>query len=200
MPPIDEARRTPVIASYLLALSWSPEHCASNRRETQCDGSAGRFGFVLHGLWPEAADAGYPQWCAPGGMLGPATLRRNFCMTPSEQLLQHEWQKHGTCATRDPDRYFAAARRTFSSIRHPAMMRLARRDDLTVGVFRRRFADANRGMSADMLVVSTRNAGRGEAWLNEVRVCLSKTLKPRRCPAYLRGASDRQRLRIRSVP
>jgi len=199
-PPADEPRRAPAITSYLLAMSWSPEHCARNRRETQCDGSAGRFGFVLHGLWPEAAGTGYPQWCAAGGRLQPTTLRRNFCMTPSEQLLQHEWQKHGTCMTSDPDRYFAAARRAYARVQFPAMASLARRNDITAGEFRRRFARANRGISADMLVVLTRDSGGDESWLHEVRLCLSKALKPQRCPAFIRGAPDRQKMKIRTVP
>src|SRR5262245_44824239 len=51
---------------YVLVLSWSPTHCASDDGrgrddDLQCRG--GRpFGFVLHGLWPQY-ERGYPQDC-----------------------------------------------------------------------------------------------------------------------------------------
>lgn len=59
MPPAPEPGQTVrmPIARYTLAASWSPDHCKM-RGDTdplQCSGKAGRFGFVLHGLWPEGA-------------------------------------------------------------------------------------------------------------------------------------------------
>ena len=55
-------RQVPV-TGYTLALTWAPEYCrfrqerAADRR--QCSGRSGRFGFVVHGLWPEGRGAAY---------------------------------------------------------------------------------------------------------------------------------------------
>lgn len=54
--PDGPARPRPV-AGYTLAASWSPDWCKThgNPKAMQCDTRFGRFGFILHGLWPEAA-------------------------------------------------------------------------------------------------------------------------------------------------
>src|SRR5580692_7150493 len=43
---------------YVLALSWSPEFCHSHPTKPEC--VWGKFGFVVHGLWPQYAN-GYPE-------------------------------------------------------------------------------------------------------------------------------------------
>ena len=50
---------------YVLALSWSPEFCHSHPTKAEC--ASGKFGFVVHGLWPQYAER-YPENCstAPG--------------------------------------------------------------------------------------------------------------------------------------
>ena len=45
---------------YVLALSWSPGFCATHSRSLQCGGDDG---FVLHGLWPQYLNGGYPSDC-----------------------------------------------------------------------------------------------------------------------------------------
>ena len=51
---------------YTLVMSWSPTHCANaevGRDEQQCARFDGlRYGFVLHGLWPQY-EKGYPEAC-----------------------------------------------------------------------------------------------------------------------------------------
>ena len=78
-------RRVP-ITGYTLALSWSPEYCrtrgARAAGERQCSGRSGRFGFVVHGLWPEGRGAAWPQWCPAPHALSSRELVRNLCMTP----------------------------------------------------------------------------------------------------------------------
>src|SRR3546814_14299066 len=65
----DQSRIIAPVTGYLLALSWSPEFCRtrteSKRHRLQCSGEMGRFGFVLHGLWPDAAGRRDPRWCRP---------------------------------------------------------------------------------------------------------------------------------------
>jgi len=192
-PGPGEVRRTRT-TRYSLTLSWSPEHCRGNSDpddDFQC-GVPGNFGFVLHGLWPETDGRDWPQWCAPATLLSREEIRRNLCMTPSEQLLQHEWARHGTCMARRPESYFRQANRLYSAIRYPDMRNLSRQRLLTVGAFRTAFAAANRGIDASMIAINTKPGG----WLNEVRICLGRTFRPQACPPAAHGAPDTTALRI----
>ena len=198
----DQVRRTQT-TRYLLSISWSPQYCATGRGASgggsvslQCGGSMGRFGFVLHGLWPEGDGNDWPQYCAPAQRLSRATIRRNLCTTPSVQLLQHEWAKHGTCITRSPDQYFATATREYGRIRFPDMARLAADRELTVGRFAAAFAAVNRGMRPEMLAIETGDDGA----LEEVRVCLSRAYDWQVCPPASRGENGGRPLRIALLP
>src|SRR3546814_11862031 len=96
----------------------------------------GRVGFVLHGLWPDAAGRRDPRWCRPVPLPDPATIRANLGVTPSADLLAHEWAKHGSCRFSDAPRYFRAASVMFDAVRFPDMDRLSRRNP-TAGDIRR---------------------------------------------------------------
>jgi ribonuclease T2 len=191
----DQIRRTPV-TNYLLAISWSPQHCLDSRGRDrdalQCGGGAGRFGFVLHGLWPETDSRDWPQYCRPATQVPRAVIARTLCTTPSPELIQHEWQRHGTCMARDPDRYFRAARILYASVRYPDMAQLARETTLDVWAFSRAFSAANPGLRANMFTVHTSRDG----WLEEVRICLDRRFRRARCPQHVRGAPPTARIRI----
>jgi ribonuclease T2 len=185
-PDADEPKRVMPIGGYTLALSWSPEYCrtrqASARDRIQC-GGGNRFGFTLHGLWPDGQGKSWPQYCAPAALLDEKVVRRNLCATPSPQLLQHEWAKHGTCMTPDPARYFATSTKLYRGITYPDMAALSRRPQTTAS-FSRAFARANPGLRADMIRLNVNRKG----WLEEVWLCLGTDLAPRRCKATGEGA------------
>lgn len=154
----------------------------------QCSGDIGDFGFVLHGLWPEAKGPDYPQYCRKVGVLPRKVVADNICMTPSPQLIQHEWAKHGTCMTKTPEAYFGVARLLFNAIQFPDMDRLSRQVErgtpLTASALAATFADLNDGLPAEAVRIKTNEKG----WLQEIRICLGKDMKPRRCPAFAQGA------------
>ncbi len=197
----EQIRRVP-IGGYVLALSWSREYCKSkNGKGMQCDGSIGDFGFILHGLWPEGRGPDYPQYCRKAAVLPLGVLQDNICMTPDVQLMQHEWAKHGTCMARTPQAYFKAARLMYGAIDFPDMDRLSRQykdskykkgKPLTVRGLAAAFAANNEGLRADAIRVQTNEKG----WLKEVRVCLGKDFRPRRCPAFVKGARDAAEVKI----
>ena len=200
-PRRGEPARKPPITGYLLAMSWSPQHCADvrNPRDArdrfQCAGKNGRFGWVLHGLWPETDSRDYPQWCRPAKIVPQPVLRQHLCMTPSAQLLQHEWAKHGTCMSPHPAAYFRSAAILFRAVRFPDMAALAARPR-TAGDIRRAFAAANRGVSEPMIAVSIDRQG----WLDEVRLCLGPRMRPQRCKPFQAGARDPRPVRVRPMP
>jgi ribonuclease T2 len=199
--PRDEPVRTPPVTGYKLSMSWSPQHCAKLRNPKdvrdrfQCSGANGRFGWVLHGLWPEADTPAYPQWCRPAKIVPQAVLKRHLCMTPSAQLLQHEWAKHGTCMSPHPAAYFRAAEMLFRTVRFPDMKALAAKPQ-TAASIRRTFAAINPGIRETMIGVSTDRDG----WLTEVSYCLGPRMRPQACKVFQKGAPDRKTVRIRPMP
>ena len=123
LPDERNPQRIVPIGGYTLAVTWTPEYCHSHGRDPgaqfECGGSGARFGFALHGLWPDGIGPEWPQYCKSTTLLPPATLRRNLCATPSAQLLQHEWAKHGTCTGLTPDAYFARSTGLYGRLRFP---------------------------------------------------------------------------------
>ena len=182
-------------ASYTLAISWSPQYCRDwiGRKSPgfQCD-SGNRFGFVLHGLWPDGAGKEWPQYCRPVELLSEATIRANLCMTPSVQLLQHEWAKHGSCMPGSADDYFARAAKLYKAVRFPDMDALSRRRPLTAGSVAAAIASANRGMTANMMRITATRDG----WLEEVWLCLDRNFRRTRCPAHQGGAKPTAAIKI----
>ncbi len=192
-PPPQQVRNVPVTGN-ILALSWSPQFCRERegdpRHRDQC-GVKGQFGFILHGLWPDGPGRNDPAWCAPSKALSDAVITRNFCMTPSVQLLQHEWQKHGTCATRNPDNYFKAASLLYGALKWPDMNALSRSRP-TVAQFIQSFVTANPGLPFAAVRVDVTRGG----WLDEVKICLGTNYRPRTCPRDTRGSGLKTRLKI----
>lgn len=198
-PSVNEPQRVLPIGSYTLAISWSPQYCSTARgagSRLQCGGRSGRFGFTLHGLWPDGVGKEWPQYCRSADLLPREVLRANLCTTPSVQLLQHEWAKHGTCMTTKPELYFNLSRAFYQSLRYPDMRALAQRKALTVGQFADAFARANKGLRPDMVRVTT---VRGN-WLSEVWLCMDKAMDFTRCPGHQGGAPTSSYLRIEPGP
>lgn len=191
--PDGPVRRLPV-SGYTLAASWSPDYCktSGDTRSMQCSSANGRFGFILHGLWPEARRGGPPQWCASAPAPSPELLRRHLCMTPSPDLLVHEWTKHGTCMTRRPETYFKVSAILWDSIRWPDADQLSRDRDLTAGDLRDAFLALNRGWTRESVGILVSRTG----WLREMRLCYGKDFRPARCGAFQYGPGDEAALRI----
>jgi ribonuclease T2 len=158
----------------------------------QC-GAANRFGFVLHGLWPDGRGGSWPQYCRPAAILPKRVIAENLCMTPSAQLLQHEWAKHGSCMAARPEEYFAKARTLYRALRLPDMDALFRSDGLSAGMLVDAVARLNPGLTRDALRVRTTRQNR----LSELWICLDKALHPARCPSTKKGAPLSARLKVR---
>lgn len=180
-PTADQPARLEPIGGYTLALLWMPEHChvaVPGAESLACPHPSFKR-FVLHGLWPDGVGKSWPQWCRPAEILSRRTIERYYRATPSPQLLQHEWAKHGTCIPgMTPERYFAISNGLFAQIRYPEMITLAERQ-LDAGAFARAFASANPGIPAEAVRLNLDPAG----WLREVWLCLDTGLKWHACAA-----------------
>ncbi|WP_428686797.1 ribonuclease T2 family protein [Roseibium sp.] len=170
---------------YVLALSWSPTYCkqgGKNANPHQCDVRK-PFRFVVHGLWPQY-ERGFPESC-PGQ---PTRIDRRIAremedIMPSHNLVFHEWRKHGTCSGLDPEDYFDLTRRAFEKITIPgAFARLDKRGKASPATVEKAFHLANPGLDDDEMAVT---CDRGE--LEEVRICLTRDLEFRSCPAVDRA-------------
>lgn len=187
-PPANEIVRDAPTAFYMLALTWAPESCRGRADDpdlaVQC--RANRFGFVLHGLWPDGVDGRHPRYCGPAPAISAATVRKHLCMTPSPASLQHEWAAHGTCGWASPEAYFADAQRLWRGLRLPPMAA-----SLTAGEIRAAFVKANPGVRRDGIYIKTVEGGR----LMDVRLCYDLSWRPFACHGGL-GAPDGAQVRV----
>ena len=199
-PSQSQPRRMMPIRSYTLALSWSPQYCAgrSGAGSFQCGRDGNRFGFVLHGLWPNGAGKSWPQYCRPAQRLSPAILRANLCATPSADLLQHEWAKHGTCMSRQPAAYFDQARGLYGRLRFPDMAALARDGALTVEAFKHALIAANGREKPVLPEQSVRVRLTRQGWLDEVQICFDQRMIYTACAPQSQDVAPGQSMRIRS--
>ena len=181
---------------YLMSLSWAPSYCLTHRDDGDECGNRG-FGFVLHGLWPQYRNGGWPQHCATQAAPDAATIRHTLAFMPSRRLIEHEWQTHGSCSGLDPTAYFAQADRAFASVQVPPQLKAPRQaPSLSADEIERAFAAANPGLDDSMLSVVCREG----AQLSEVRVCLDKdTLAPRACGGRVRNTCRYGKLRIPAI-
>jgi ribonuclease T2 len=170
---------------YLMSLSWSPSYCEAHPDEkSQCNHQG--YGFVLHGLWPQNRDGSWPQHCSAEAPPDEATIEHTLAFMPSRNLIEHEWQTHGSCTGLDARAYFGLADRAFASVKIPAPLTTPQRPPaISAGDVVKSFLSANPGMGEDMISVSCHNGYE----LTEVRVCLDKdSLAPQACGGRMRNS------------
>ncbi len=169
---------------FVLAVSWTPSWCAAEgaaRGDARCAAGAGR-GWLVHGLWPQHEAGGWPEFCDTDHR--PPNRRLTSEMRDimgSDGLARHQWAKHGTCSGLAPSTYFDHTRDAFEALAFPEAIRareapLRRAPDEILTSFRA----ANPGIGPDMAILTCRA---GDA--QEIRLCLTRDLEPRRCDAQL---------------
>jgi ribonuclease T2 len=178
---------------WILALSWSPEYCASREARPGSRQCSSPHEFVVHGLWPQF-ERGHPEFCDTSTRVDERIARRLEPLVPDRGLVFHQWKKHGSCSGMGAESYFATLEKARAAIKVPASFlasaaeRRVRRIDLEQA-----FVDLNPGMSAQSITFQC-TGGR----LREVRVCLGKDLAPRACGADVDEACGRE-LGVRAV-
>lgn len=181
---------------YVLTLSWSPTYCASDEGRddrAQC-GSGRRFGFVVHGLWPQHA-RGWPEFCDTRERWVPEERIRDLLpIMPSKRLIIHEWRKHGACSGLNQEGYFDLTRSLFEKVRIPARY-LSPSAPLSVSPqqLAEDFIKSNAWLEPGMIAVDCGNR-LDRARLQEIKICFSREGDPVRC-----GANERQQCRAETI-
>ena len=176
-----EGERAGEFDYYVMALSWSPNWCAVTgdaRNDPQCDAGTG-FSFTLHGLWPQNEN-GYPSYCRTGARDPSRSDTAAMAdIMGGAGLAFHEWKKHGRCSGLEARDYFDVSRRAYESVAIPDVFTDLGKDvELPASVVEDAFVEANPGMKRDQITVT---CDRG--MIEEVRICLTTDLVPRRCGA-----------------
>lgn len=169
---------------YLLTLSWSPEFCKTHPTDKVQCGPGLTKGFVVHGLWPQY-NKGYPQYCVkPAPAVPQAAVDIAVKGNPSASLFtDHEWPKHGTCATTDPVKYAEDGLSGYQAFAVPARLQTHNAPgQMPLADFKALLLQANPTLSDGSLKVQCDRSGA----LQEIRICLDKGLKPQTCTDYVR--------------
>jgi ribonuclease T2 len=166
---------------YVMSLSWSANWCALEgdaRDDPQCDAGRGHT-WVLHGLWPQYED-GWPSFCRT--VQADPSRQDTAAMTDimgGSGLAFYQWKKHGRCSGLPAQDYFKTARAAYDSIKLPEIFEQITRDlTLPASVIEDAFIEANPTLSRDAITITCKSD-----MIQEARICLDKSLTPRRCGA-----------------
>ncbi|WP_151718217.1 ribonuclease T2 family protein [Gemmobacter serpentinus] len=164
---------------YVMALSWSPNWCAlegDGRGAPECRKGAARA-FTLHGLWPQYEE-GWPSYCR--------TVERDPSRQESEGMADimgasglawYQWKKHGRCAGLPARTYYQTMREAFAGVKIPAVFpRVNKQLKVPAEVIEGAFLEANPQLKRDQVTITC-----ASGMIQEVRICLTKDLEPRRC-------------------
>ena len=92
-------------------------------------------------------------------------------------LAFHQWKKHGRCSGLSPQDYFATARRAFAGVTIPPVFaRMTKTPEVPAEVIEGAFLESNPGLEPDQITITCK-----DGYIQEVRLCLTPDLVPRRC-------------------
>ena len=182
---------------YIIALSWSPSWCAMEERraqDAQCSKEAD-YGWILHGLWPQGK-TDWPAYCKTAENPPSRAMTKGMSdIMGSSGLAWHQWKKHRTCTALSAEDYYALSRRAFNAITIPSVFSKVNKDfKLNAEIVEEAFLKANPDLRDNMVRVTCKGA-----FLQEIRVCVSKELTPIVCSKANRRDCTRSVL-LPSIP
>ena len=180
---------------YGLSLSWSPQFCNSGAGQSpnnrwQCVDN--QFGFVVHGLWPQSAKATrndeHPRFCKAPELLSANTIQTHLCTMPGAQLVQDQWNKHGSCAWPNAKAYLDQVETLYKSLVLPEL----KAGRSTSGAIRKAIVAANKskGLKPEHTEVRVRSGNR----FSEFMICYDKQFRFTACQDA--GAPDPVEVRV----
>ena len=164
---------------YVLSLSWSPNWCeieGDDKNSPQCD-PRHDHGWVMHGLWPQF-HRGWPSYCRNSERPPSRSMTNEMAdIMGTSGLAWHQWKKHGTCSGLSARDYYRLSREAYGRVTRPEIFRkLDRTVKLPASVVEEAFLKANPDFEPDGITITCR-----DGYIQEARMCLSKTLKPVPC-------------------
>lgn len=186
--PGEQSKSSTVFDYYVLSLSWAPSFCASHpdNRSAECK-TGNHTTFVLHGLWPESDRGASPMECAPARPVARETVDRMMRFFPARGLVQHEWEKHGTCSGLSAADYFNQVERAFTAVKVPDQYSSLNHDQqFAIRQVEESFAAANHAPGGSFRI----SCHDGE--MVSIEACLSKDLKYQACTANVRECPSSQ--------
>ena len=180
-PVAAEGERPGDFDYYVLSLSWSPNWCAQTgdaRKEDQCD-PRHDYGWVLHGLWPQK-ERGYPSYCRTAERPPSRAMTNGMIdLMGSSGLAWHQWKKHGSCTGLSARNYYRLSRLAYEQVNRPAIFRrLTKPILLPAKVVEQAFMETNPKLLQNQITITCKSG-----YIQEVRLCLTRDLKPRKCGA-----------------
>ena len=166
---------------YLLSLSWSPAFCLESPGSPECQGPR-HYGLIVHGLWPQLDDGSRIEHCAMQERMDPRVADGMLDLMPVTGLIYHEWSAHGSCSGLKAEDYFARVRRARAQFAVPERLeRPAAPLNVALGTLQGELRTANPRFPDGSIVVTCTH--QDVPRLREVRLCLDRDLRPRRCAA-----------------
>ena len=151
---------------YVLSLSWSASFCdmeGDAKQSDQCNVEHD-YKWILHGLWPQYHQ-GWPAYCNTSERPPSRKMTRDMVdIMGSSGLAWHQWKKHGSYSGLSANEYFAKSREATALVRVPA------------SVIEDAFVQSNPFLERDMITITCK-----QGYIQETRVCLSKSLQPVPC-------------------
>ena len=166
---------------YVLSLSWSASFCdieGNAKKSEQCDVNQ-NYTWILHGLWPQYHQ-GWPAYCNTSERPPSRAMTRSMVdIMGSSGLAWHQWKKHGSCSGLNADEYFTKSREAYKKIQQPKVLnRLDKLVRVPASVIEDAFVQSNPELERDMITITCKRG-----YIQEARICLSKSLQPVPCGA-----------------
>ncbi len=135
---------------------------------------------MVHGLWPQSDSGRGPEGCGSASPVARDIVRQMLNYIPTESLVQHEWETHGTCSGLSAADYFVLVRKARDAVKIPSDLSRPQRElDLSPTQIESEMAAANPSFPKGAFRVSCYRDNE----LQEIRVCFNKDLSPRDCGA-----------------
>jgi ribonuclease T2 len=198
----EASKKTQLVS--VLVLSWQNSFCQTHQNRKECrilNRSKAPSHLVLHGLWPQPRNNQYcgvdkkliakdkhHQWRAlPKLNLSKETMKLMEIYMPGyiSGLDRHEWIKHGTCYSNNPEEYF-----------HDALSLTKEVDQSLVGEYLR----ANEGSKIDLVNlkrVFDKAFGKGSSIHLEMR-CKNRLLSE--LWIHIKGKGDKLKELLKGAP
>lgn len=113
---------------------------------------------------------------------------------PSDFLIQHEWEKHGTCSGLTRSAYFDLTGKLFGKLNFPRLSGAPKADKI-----KELFMENNPGLDADEIYLSCTENGpkKSSSTLDEVRICFNKdTINFTHCEDARDTCSKHKKVRV----